>query len=138
MAARTSRVFSGTLADLRRMSEWFQGLATTGTLSPDAAWQAELCLNEAASNIILHGYEDGAPHPITIDIAPVERGIQMTISDNGRPFDPSEPRELPAARALEETPLGGLGLHLIRSFADDVRYRREADRNVLELTFASP
>jgi len=133
----TSRVFAGTIDELRRMSTWLQSLLAAAGLDPDTAWVAELCLNEAASNIILYGYDDGTSHPVTIEIEPVERGVQMTIIDDGRPFNPAEPRELPVARTIEETPVGGLGLHLIRSFASNVQYRRDANRNVLVLTFAA-
>ena len=136
MIGATSRVFAGTIGELRPMSDWFRGLAATAGLDPDTVWQAELCLNEAASNIIQYGHDDGATHPITVEIEPFERGVRMTVIDDGRPFNPAEPRELPTARTIEDARVGGLGLHLIQSFARDVRYRRDADRNVLVLTFA--
>jgi anti-sigma regulatory factor (Ser/Thr protein kinase) len=136
MIGPTSRVFAGTIGELRPMSDWFRGLAAAAGLDPDTVWQAELCLNEAASNIILYGHDDGAPHPITIEIEPLDGGVRMTVMDDGRPFNPAEPRKLSAARSIEDARVGGLGLHLIRSFARDVRYRREKDRNVLVLTFA--
>ena len=118
------------------MSEWFQGLAAAAGLDPDTAWQAEVCLNEAASNIILYGYDDGVAHPITVEIAPLEPGVRMTLMDEGRPFNPAEARELPETRTIEEMRVGGLGLHLLRSFASAIQYRRDANRNVLVLTFA--
>jgi len=111
MGGPASRVFAGTIGDLRRMSEWFQGLAAAAGLDPDTAWQAEVCLNEAASNIILYGYDDGVPHPITLEIDTLERGVRMTIVDDGRPFNPAEPRELPVVHTVEEMAVGGLGLH---------------------------
>src|SRR5262249_23013564 len=124
MDGSTSRVFAGTIGELRRMSTWLHGLAAAAGLDPDTTWQSELCLNEAASNIIRYGHDDGASHPITVEIALVERGIRITITDDGRPFNPAEPRELPVGRTIEDTPVGGLGLHVIRSFASEVRYRR--------------
>ena len=137
MDSPASRTFAGAIGDLRRMSEWFQGLAVAAGLDPETAWQAELCLNEAGSNIILYGHDDGAPHPITVEIEPLDTGIRMTIIDDGRPFDPAKPRELPVARTIEDMSVGGLGLHLIRSFSSEIQYRREANRNVLVLTFAA-
>src|SRR5262249_54552792 len=129
-------VFAGTIGELRPMSEWFQGLAATAGLDPDTAWQAEVCLNEAASNIILYGYDDGVAHPITLEIEPLEPGVRMTLIDDGRPFNPAEPGELPVTQTIEEMRVGGLGLHLLRSFASEIHYRRDANRNVLVLTFA--
>ncbi|MGH7968206.1 MAG: ATP-binding protein [Limisphaerales bacterium] len=34
---------------------------------------------------------------------------------------------------LEDKPIGGLGIHLIRKFMDDVQYRRERDKNILSM-----
>ncbi len=119
------------------MSEWFQGLPAAAGLDPDMVWHAELCLNEAASNIMRYAHSDGAPHPITVEIEPLEHGLRMTLIDDGQPFNPAEPRELPVARSIEEMPVGGLGVYLIQSFASEVHYRRDADRNVLALTFTS-
>ena len=137
MDGPASRVFAGTIGELRPMSEWFRGLAVAAGLDSDSAWQAELCLNEAASNIILYGHDDGAPHPITVEIEPLEQGVRMTLTDDGRPFNPAAPRELPVVHTIEEMSVGGLGLHLIRAFASEVQYRRDANHNVLVLTFTA-
>jgi anti-sigma regulatory factor (Ser/Thr protein kinase) len=135
MDRSASRAFQGTIDELRRMSEWFQGLAAASGLDPDTAWHAELCLNEAASNIIRYAHTDGAPHPIAVEIEALDPGVRMTIIDDGRPFNPAEPRALPVARSIDELPVGGLGVYLIQSFASEVRYRRDGNRNVLVLTF---
>jgi serine/threonine-protein kinase RsbW len=137
MDGPTSRIFAGTIGELRPMSEWFQGLAATAGLDPDTAWQAEVCLNEAASNIILYGHEDGIAHPITVEIEPLASGLRMTLIDDGRPFNPAEPRDLPLTRTIEEMRVGGLGLHLLQSFTSEIQYRRDGNRNVLVLTFAA-
>jgi serine/threonine-protein kinase RsbW len=135
MVGPASRVFAGAIGELRPMSEWFQGVAASAGLDPDTAWQAEVCLNEAASNIILYGYDDGVAHPITLEVEPLEAGVRMTLIDDGRPFNPAEPRELPVTRTIDEMRVGGLGLHLLRSFASEIQYRRDANLNVLVLTF---
>jgi anti-sigma regulatory factor (Ser/Thr protein kinase) len=41
----------------------------------------------------------------------------------------------PVVASIEDAPIGGLGVHLIRSFAQQVSYCRDGDRNVLALTF---
>lgn len=117
------------------MSEWFRQVADTAGLDADVAWKAEVCLNEAATNIVLYAFDDRARHPITIEVEPASDSVRITVVDDGRPFNPlnaAPPREV---HSLEEAPIGGLGIHLIRSFARDVRYRRDDDRNVLSLTF---
>lgn len=135
MGVRASHAFPNNIGELRRMSEWLQRVAADSGLDSDTAWQAELCLNEAAANIILYGHGDGSPHEIQIDVEPIVSGLQITIADDGQPFNPLEAPPPPSVQSLEDAPVGGLGIHLIRSFANDVRYRREHHRNVLVLTF---
>ena len=39
----------------------------------------------------------------------------------------------PVEAAGEERPIGGLGIHIVRSLVDQARYRREGGRNHLHL-----
>jgi anti-sigma regulatory factor (Ser/Thr protein kinase) len=55
------------------------------------------------------------------------------MEDDGVAFNPLE---APAPRqpgSLAEATVGGLGIHLIRSFTDECRYRRENGRNHLTM-----
>jgi anti-sigma regulatory factor (Ser/Thr protein kinase) len=117
------------------MSDWFRDVATGVGVDPDIAWKAEMCLNEAATNIILYGFDDSARHPVTIELEATPRSVRITLVDDGRPFNPLDAAPPPEVHSLEEAPIGGLGIHVIRSFAQNVRYHRDGHRNVLALTF---
>jgi anti-sigma regulatory factor (Ser/Thr protein kinase) len=119
------------------MSKWFRDVAASAGVHPDVAWKAEMCLNEAATNIIMYAFEDGARHPIHVEIQPASDAVRMTIVDDGRPFNPLDVAPQPIVESLESAPVGGLGIHVIRSYAQAVSYRRDVDRNVLVLTFGA-
>jgi anti-sigma regulatory factor (Ser/Thr protein kinase) len=55
------------------------------------------------------------------------------VEDDGRAFDPLQAERPPPPVNLEEAPIGGLGIHLIRSMLDECHYRREAGWNRLTL-----
>ena len=60
--------------------------------------------------------------------------MTVEIADDGRPFNPLE--DTPTADTtspMDERPIGGLGVHLVRTLMSDVRYRRENDRNRLTM-----
>jgi len=57
----------------------------------------------------------------------------VEVSDNGKPFNPLDHPEPDLNQPLEERPIGGLGIHLIRKFVDQLAYRRDAGRNILTL-----
>jgi anti-sigma regulatory factor (Ser/Thr protein kinase) len=134
MPETVCRTFGNDPAELRSMSEWFRHVAERAGVEPDVAGRAEVCLNEAATNVILYAFDDGARHPITIDLQAAPTVVQITIADDGRPFNPLDAASPPAPTSLEEAPIGGLGIQLIRAYARNIEYRRVAGRNELVLT----
>jgi serine/threonine-protein kinase RsbW len=126
------RTFPNAVGELRPMSEWLRRVVAGAGLDAALAWKAELCLNEAAANIMMYA---GGSQPITIEVEPADGALRLTISDGGRPFNPLDAAPPPLPRSIDETPIGGLGIQLMRSTASDVRYRRDGQQNVLVLTF---
>jgi len=116
------------------MSEWFRRVAERAGVDPDVAGKAEVCLNEAATNVVLYAFEDHGRHPITVDVHASPDTVQIRIVDDGRPFNLLDAPLRPPPTSLEDAPIGGLGIQLIRAYARDIRYRRVADRNELVLT----
>ena len=63
------------------------------------------------------------------------RGIQITIIDDGVPFDPLKAKEPDTTAAIQERKIGGLGIFLVKTIMDSMHYERTADGyNVLTLT----
>jgi anti-sigma regulatory factor (Ser/Thr protein kinase) len=96
----------------------------------------DLCVafDEALSNIVKYGYGDDARHEISVAIRIAGSDVVAEIVDDGVPFDPLA---APAPRLegkIDERPIGGLGIYLMRKLMDDVRYARRGDRNVLTMT----
>ncbi|WP_218133231.1 ATP-binding protein [Methanofollis tationis] len=111
--------------------------AVTGALErlgvPGEAVQAlELAVDEAVTNIMLHGYSSSECR-IWISCG-VEGGVvRVRIEDEGVPFDPTEAAEPDLEGDADERPIGGLGIHLIRRMTDELRYERAGGRNILVL-----
>ena len=55
----------------------------------------------------------------------------LTVTDDGHPFDPREVPEPDIQLPVEERPVGGLGIHLLRKMSDRMEYGREGGRNRL-------
>ena len=60
-----------------------------------------------------------------------QRIFSLTFVDSGVPFDPCNVPEADITLPLEERPIGGLGLLMVRKMMDEMRYRREGEHNVL-------
>jgi sigma-B regulation protein RsbU (phosphoserine phosphatase) len=62
-----------------------------------------------------------------------EKRLKFVISDHGTPFDPTEKEDADVTLSVEERPIGGLGIYLVRQIMDSVNYERLDGMNVLTL-----
>ena len=103
-------------------------------LKAEVADSLNLALEEAVVNVINYAYPEGTVGEVIIDAATTDSALTFTITDNGKPFDPTARKEVDINASVEERPIGGLGIHLVRQIMDDVRYERRGGKNVLILT----
>ncbi len=94
---------------------------------------ADLCLEEHLTNVIEYGLDDDGKHEIGVRFALDQNSFVVEVKDDGKAFDPLKSPEVNTAIPLEEKPVGGLGIHLMRRFMDELAYRRESGRNVLTM-----
>ncbi len=103
-------------------------------LDPVVTEGLNLALEEAVTNVIDYAYPEGTVGNVDIDTAVTDTALTFTITDSGKPFDPTARAEVDIQADIEDRPVGGLGIHLVRKIMDEVRYERRGGRNVLILT----
>jgi len=98
-----------------------------------------LVLEELMVNTVEYGYPDGRPGQIRILLQPGPDAVAVELADDGIAFDPlqSATPDLTGDLADREQ-VGGLGIHLARTMAGEMRYTRSADGNHLRLRFTYP
>ena len=128
---------ASTVAETGRLHAWLDGWIADGALSADAAHAVRLCLEEAVMNFVLHGYGPGQPGAIQVALRHDGNTVVATVTDGAPAVDPTAPRPEPARQGLQDGPLGGRGLGLIRRYAGRAEYERRDGRNVLTLRFAA-
>jgi serine/threonine-protein kinase RsbW len=93
----------------------------------------QLAVDEICTNVIKHGY-GGKGGQIEVTVESTGDGIQVKIRDWGLAFDPQAVPVPDVSVPLEERPLGGLGLFLVRQMMDDVRFEfRGAEGNTVTM-----
>lgn len=93
----------------------------------------QLSLEELATNVINHGYRDGGEHAFTVAFSAEGGRVTAVVTDDAPAFDPLARPPVDIHAPLEERAIGGLGIHLVKKFMDDVRYEHRDGRNVLAL-----
>ena len=81
-----------------------------------------LAVNEAATNIVIHGYR-GRPGEIEIELRQLGDAIEIRLRDQAPLFDPTRVPEPDLTLPLHKRPLGGMGVHVTRELMDAMRYR---------------
>ena len=80
-----------------------------------------LAVTEVVTNSIEHGYDE-QPGPITIEIGANADSVLVSVSDRAPPYDPRLGPLPDLSVPPQLRPPGGLGLYLIRSITDELRY----------------
>ena len=121
------------IEELQRLDAAVEDLGRKEQWPPDLIYQVKLVLEEVIVNIINYGHDDGE-HKIDVDLISEPDALRITIADDGRAFDPlSQAPQPDVEAALEDRPIGGLGVFLVQTLMDEAHYRREQDRNHLTL-----
>ncbi|MGN7726275.1 ATP-binding protein [Luteimonas sp. 22616] len=99
-----------------------------------------LIVEELASNVIEHGGADVAAgeRELSVDIGIDGDRLSLQFSDDGAPFDPTAAAAPDLDADIEDRPIGGLGLHLIRQLAEEISYRRDGGFNLLKVILRIP
>lgn len=92
-----------------------------------------LALEEAVVNVMDYAYPAGSNGDVFVDAKHEDGLLTFVIRDNGIPFDPTKTGEVDTTLSVEERPIGGLGIHLVRTIMDAVDYSRTDGQNVLTL-----
>lgn len=80
-----------------------------------------LAVDEWLSNVIMHGYA-GRPGWIELELWAEPAGLGVRVTDAAPPYDPTRRPEPDLTLPLEQRPIGGLGVYLIRRLMDDVTH----------------
>lgn len=119
------------LAELPRVVAWVDAFCQSMNAGAKDMSSLHLALEEIVTNVITHGYRDGAPHRFEVRLEAVSADrIRATVIDDAPAFNPLARAELDTTLALEHRPIGGLGVHLVRKLTDACLYERRDDRNV--------
>ena len=126
-----------TLLIYNEMSELTKVAGFVEQLGLPPAWvmKLNLALEEAVSNIILYAFkEQPKDQQIEIRASCCDDRLTLIVIDGGEAFDPRLQNDPDISLPVEERPIGGLGIFLIKQIMDKVEYQRVNDKNILILS----
>lgn len=121
------------IENLNKLAEFIENFGEEHELSPKNIFELNLILDELITNIISYAYEDDSDHIIELDINKEKDELKIQLIDDGKEFNPLEKEEVKLDQDLDERKIGGLGIHIVKEKTDEIKYKRESNKNILML-----
>ncbi len=112
--------------NLEIIRDFVVGIARKFGFENEAISEIELAVDEACANVIKHAYRYDDRKHIDITVETNSRKMTITISDQGRGFDPLSLES--AEERLQKHARGGLGIALIKRVMDEVSFNIDPGR----------
>jgi len=124
---------NSTTTNLQIIRDFVSANARTAGFADDIVYKIQLAVDEACTNVMKHSYKNDPTQDIGISVSWDDMRLIVEITDSGLPFDPGNYHQPDLGTFIKQKKRGGLGIHLIRSLMDEVRYDRKNDKNLITL-----
>lgn len=92
-----------------------------------------LAVEEAVVNVMEYAYPAGNKGDISVRLTSNGHRLKFIITDHGGAFNPTEATVADTTLSVEDRPIGGLGILLVRKLVDSINYERNEGKNILTL-----
>ena len=133
MPSATTIVLRNQVAELERVGQLVAAFGAEHRLPSQVVFDLTLALDEILTNVMSYAYADQGSHEIVVRLSQQADTLVAEVEDDGRPFNPLDVPPPDVGAAIEDRPIGGLGLHLVRRVTDGLDYERAAGKNRLVL-----
>ena len=122
------------IRQIPQLAGFIETIAQDAHIDKSLAMSLNLALEEAVTNVIMYAYPQGSDGLVDIEAVIRKDSIDFMVIDSGKPFDPTAVPDANVDSALEDRPIGGLGIFLVRNIMDSVKYERKEGKNLLSMT----
>ena len=122
------------IQSLPLVNEWIEQCCEEAGLGLDWVMKFQLVIEEMVSNVIFYAY-DSQQQAAAIELRFTwEAGtVSILLRDWGKPFDPTAKEDPDITLSVDDRPIGGLGIFMVKQLMDEVRYERVGSSNLLTL-----
>lgn len=124
------------VSELRNLSAMVETFGEAHDLPPRTNFIINLALEELVTNTLVHGkFDHGVDPQIDVSLSIHDGRVIVVVKSNGGKFDPTKNTSPDTTSELDSRPIGGLGLHLVKSQADAFSYEFVDGLNQLTLEY---
>ena len=126
-------VLHNDIKQISLLTRFIDNIAEDLKIDPGLAMSINLALEEAVTNVIMYAYPKDSDEVLELDAIISPGSLEFVITDSGKAFDPTAAPEADVSLDVQDRPIGGLGIYLVRNIMDTVRYERKDGRNILTM-----
>ena len=134
MSVLLTRELENRLDELPALLDAIESLATTHSWSDQFRTHVLLVVEELVVNVISYGGRGTDDGWVKVEMEDGGDSLMITISDNGKAFDPFAQADVPDIDLdLDSREIGGWGVHFVREMTDAQLYERIGESNRVSL-----
>ena len=114
--------------------KFFDDYSKENKLTEKTVHDIQMALDELLTNIVNYGYEDSDEHKIDVRFGINDDAVRVEIIDDSKPYNILEQDNPDISLSVEDKPIGGLGIFLIKKLMSNVDYYTKEGKNHLVMT----
>jgi serine/threonine-protein kinase RsbW len=112
---------NASLDNLQKVRQYIEKASNRLGVSQKALGDLLLVVDEAVTNVIIHGYGD-SEGVVKLHMEAEDDSVIISIRDQAKDFDASMVSAPELDTALKDRPFGGMGIFLIRKMTDEAEF----------------
>ncbi len=121
------------IGQISQLEGFMETVASRTNLDNSVVMGLNLAIEEAVTNVIQYAYPKDTDGTVDLDAVIKADSVEFILSDSGKPFDPTAAPKADTTLSVEDRPIGGLGIFLVKNIMDDVKYQWKDGRNILTM-----
>ena len=112
---------NASLENLQMVRQYIEQASSRLGVSPEILGDLLLVVDEAVTNVIIHGYDD-SEGVVKLHMETEGSSVIISIQDQAKDFDANMVNAPKLDTALKDRPFGGMGIFLIRKMTDEAEF----------------
>ncbi len=131
--SKKNLILPNDVQEVPKLAAFVDEVCEAAGMDMSTTMQMNLAIEEAVVNVMEYAYPAGTKGEVRIEAQTNDTYVEFVITDDGKPFNPTEKGDVDTTLPAEERSIGGLGIMLVKHYMDDTIYKYVDGQNVLTL-----
>lgn len=122
------------IENIEQVQDFVAGILEQADCPIKVQMQLNVILDELVSNVARYAYNPNIGDlTVQVEVEDGNAELNLTLLDSGIPYNPLEKPDPDITASVEERPIGGLGIFMVKKMTNDMTYEYEDGKNTLTI-----